>query len=151
MKVSSCFAMILKAMKWFMKWIKWTADMKSSEAMIFAVTNAIFTIAQRSLKNSGLQRGLNPWPRDSGATLQLSYEATDVGSWSFVGSNVPWRNESMMKWYMKWIIWTADMKSSEAMIFASYERNFYNCVENRVVTGSNPVEVLNFSGFSAQL
>ena len=31
-------------------------------------------------KKSGLQRGLNPWPRDTGATLyQLSYEATDVG------------------------------------------------------------------------
>ena len=29
-------------------------------AMIFAVMNAIFTIAERSLKNSGLQRGLNP-------------------------------------------------------------------------------------------
>ena len=32
----------------------------TSEAMIFAVMNAIFTIALRSLKNSGLQRGLNP-------------------------------------------------------------------------------------------
>ena len=36
---------------------------------------------------------------------QLSYEATDIGSWSFVGSNVPVRNESTMKWYMKWIIY----------------------------------------------
>ena len=26
---------------------------------------------------------------------QLSYEATDVGSWLFVGSNFPVRNESM--------------------------------------------------------
>ena len=41
-------------------------------------------------KNSGLQRGLNPWPRDTGATLyQLSYEATDVGSRSILGSYVP--------------------------------------------------------------
>ena len=47
----------------------WTADMKSSEAMIFAVMNAIFAIAWRGLKNSGLQRALNSWPRDSGATL----------------------------------------------------------------------------------
>ena len=31
---------------------------------------------------------------------QLSYEATDVGSWSFVGSNVPVRNESTIKWYI---------------------------------------------------
>ena len=28
---------------------------------------------------------------------QLSYEATDVGSWSFVGSNFPVRSESMNK------------------------------------------------------
>ena len=36
---------------------------------------------------------------------QLSYEATDVGSWSLVGSNVPMRNESTVKWYMEWIIY----------------------------------------------
>ena len=36
---------------------------------------------------------------------QLSHEATDIGSWSFVGSNVPVRNESTMKWYMKWTIY----------------------------------------------
>ena len=40
-------------------------------------------------KNSGVQRGLNPWPRDTGAMLyQLSYEVTDVGSRSIVGSYV---------------------------------------------------------------
>ena len=39
-------------------------------------------------KNSGLQRGLNQWPRDTSAMLyQLSYEATDVGSRSIVGSS----------------------------------------------------------------
>ena len=41
-------------------------------------------------KNAGLQRGLNPWPRDTCAMLyQLRYEATDVGSRSIVGSYVP--------------------------------------------------------------
>ena len=36
------------------------------------------------------ERGLNPWPRDTGAMLyQLSCEATDVGSRSIVGSYVP--------------------------------------------------------------
>ena len=48
------------------------------------------------------------WTRDLAIPVrrsnQLSYEATDVGSWSFVSSNGPVRNESMMKWYMKWII-----------------------------------------------
>ena len=34
--------------------------MKSSKAMILAVMDAILAIAKRSLKNSGLQRGLNP-------------------------------------------------------------------------------------------
>ena len=34
--------------------------MKPSAAMILAVMNAILAIAQRSLKNSGLHRGLNP-------------------------------------------------------------------------------------------
>ena len=47
----------------------WTADMKSSEAVIFTVMNAISAIAKRRLKISGLQQGLNPWPRDTGATL----------------------------------------------------------------------------------
>ena len=47
-------------------------------------------------KNSGLQRGLNPWPRDTSAMLyQPSYEATDVGSRSIVGSYVPVREMSV--------------------------------------------------------
>ena len=47
-------------------------------------------------KNLGLQRGLNPWPRDTGAMLyQLSYEATDVGSRSIVGSYVPMKEMSV--------------------------------------------------------
>ena len=47
----------------------------------------------RSLKKSGLQRGLN---RDLAIPVrrsnQLSYEATDVGSWSFVSCNEPVKN-----------------------------------------------------------
>ena len=37
--------------------------------MILAVMNAIFEFAERRLKNSGLQRGLNPRPHDTRATL----------------------------------------------------------------------------------
>ena len=44
------------------------------------------------------------WARDLAIPVrrsnQLSYEATDVGSWSFVGSNVSVGNESTMKWYI---------------------------------------------------
>ena len=61
-------------------------------------------------KNSGLQRGLNPWPRDTGATLyQLSYEATDVGSRSILGSYVPVKDMKVL---------TADMKIKWRMILA---------------------------------
>ena len=50
----------------------------------------LYNCVKKPEKNSGLQRGLNPWPRDTGATLyQLSYEATDVGSRSILGSYVP--------------------------------------------------------------
>ena len=34
---------------------------------------------------------------------QLSYEATDFGSWSFVGSNFPAMNQSMNEMIMKGI------------------------------------------------
>ena len=58
--------------------------------MIVAVNAILCNCVKKSEKDSGLQRGLNPWPRDSGAMLyQLSYEATDVGSRSIVGSYVP--------------------------------------------------------------
>ena len=67
--------------------------------MIIAVMNAIYAIAYRSLKKSGLQRGSNgvrTGYRDLAIQVrrsnQLSYEATDVRSWSFVSSNEPVKN-----------------------------------------------------------
>ena len=63
------------------------------------------------------------WTRDLAIPVrhckQLSYEATDVGSWSFVSDFIA------------------------QLVRASHR--------NREVTGLNPVEVLNFSGFSTQL
>ena len=66
----SC-VIILKMKKWSSQW------------------NNLCNCVKKPEKNSGLQRGLNPWPRDTGAMLyQLSYEAIDVGSRSIVGSYV---------------------------------------------------------------
>ena len=49
-----------------------------------------YNCVKKPERNSGLQRVLNLWPRDTGAMLyQLSYEATDVGSRSILGSYVP--------------------------------------------------------------
>ena len=59
-----------------MKW-KWRNDRRSERNLCNCV--------KKTEKNSGLQRGLNPGPRDTGAMLyQLSYEATDVGRRSIV-------------------------------------------------------------------
>ena len=100
------------------KWCIWNNHMNCGNEikwrLILAVMNAIkCNCVKKPEKNSGLQRGLNPWPRDTGATLyQLSYEATDVGSRSIVGSYVPVKVKNVSDVY-EIIIWTAEMKSSE--------------------------------------
>ena len=67
---------------------KWRKDRRSERNLC--------NCEKKSQKNSGLQQGLNPWPRDTGAMLyQLSYEATDVGSRSIVGSYVPVKKMSV--------------------------------------------------------
>ena len=91
---------------------KWRNDRRSEGNLCNCV--------KKPEKNSGLQRGLNPWSRDTGVMLyQQSHEATDVGSRSIVGSYVPvkemsvndmWnksymncRNEmKMKKWSPQW-------------------------------------------------
>ena len=61
---------------------------------------------------------------------QMSYEATDVGSWSFVGYNVPMMNESTND-----MIYEMNHKSNCGYEIKcsnhlrSYGRNFCNCVE----------------------
>ena len=63
--------------------------------MILAVRNAIYAIAYlEAWKSQDFNR---VWTRDLARGVrrsnQLSYEATDVGSWSFVGPKEPVRNE----------------------------------------------------------
>ena len=57
--------------------------------------NAIYAVAYIETWKSQELNGV--WTRDFAIPVrrsnQLSYEATDVGSWSFVGSNEPVRNE----------------------------------------------------------
>ena len=103
-------------MKWYMKYIIcWTADLKSNELWSSQLRTQFLQLRMEAWKIQDLNR---VWTRDLAIRVrpsnQLSYEATDVGSWSFVGSDEPVRNEWMMKWYMKYIIhWTADVKSNE--------------------------------------
>ena len=97
-------------------------------------------------KNSGLQRGLNPWPRDTGAMLyQLSYEATDVGSRSIVGSYVPVKEMSVNDiWNKLYMNCGNEMNWPAPNVSGFIAQLVEHRTGNREVTGSNPVEVLNF-------
>ena len=87
------------------------------------------------------------WTRDLAIPVrpsnQLSYEANDVGSWSFVGSNVPVRNESTMKWYMKWIIYELRRWNQVKLWFSQLWTQFLQLRKEarkfRTSTGFGPV------------
>ena len=72
---------------------------------------------------------------------QLSYEATDLGSWSFVGSKKPVRNQCVI--YEIFHILNCRVQYVKYFI-AQLVRASHRYHE---VWGSNPVEVLNFPGF----
>ena len=84
----------------------WTADMKSSELWSSQLRTQFLQLQREASKIQGFNR---VWTRDLAIPVrrsnQLSYEVTNIGSWSFMSSNGPVRNESMVKWYIKWIIY----------------------------------------------
>ena len=94
-------------MKWYMKWIIYELRIWNQVKLWSSQLWTQFLQLRREAWK--IQDFNGVWTRDLAIPVrrsnQLSYEATDVGSWSFVGSNGPVRNESMMKWYMKWIIY----------------------------------------------
>ena len=88
---------------------------------------AQISIASRSLKNFQDFNGIST--RDLAIPVrcsnQLSYEATDVGSWSLLSSQLPVISNYEWKIYMKYNIYcTAGMKSNETMLSRSDERKF---------------------------
>ena len=93
-------------LKWYMKWI--ICELRIWNQVKLWSSQLWEQFLQLRREAWKIQDFNGVWTRDLAIPVrrsnQLSYEATDVGSWSFVGSNGPVRNESMMKWYMKWII-----------------------------------------------
>ena len=93
-------------MKWHMKWIIY--ELRTWNHVKLWSSQIWMQFLQLRKEAWKIQDFNGVWTRDLVIPMrrsnQLSYEATDVGSWSFVGSNVPVRNEWTMKWYMKWII-----------------------------------------------
>ena len=91
------------------------------------------------------------WARDLAIPVrrsnQLSYEATDVRSWSFVGSN------NIEISFHRWFIHHGNIRThkwpapnvSDFIVHLVRASHRY-----REVTGSNPVEVVYFSGFFMQ-
>ena len=135
---------LFKPTKKFMKMKKWSSQWTQFMQLHKEAWKKIqdFTMTSTGLK-------LNPWPRDTGVMLyQLSYEATDVGSRSIVGSYVPvkemsvndiWnksymncRNEmKMKKWSSQWIQCKQLCKEAwekfRTFIFQASLRNCINC------------------------
>ena len=149
-------------MKWCMKWIIYELWIWNQMKLWSSQLGMQFLQLLREAWK--IQDFNGVWTRDLAIPVrrpnQLSYEASDVGSWSFVGSNGPVRNESMMKWCMKWIIYELYMKLWSSQLGTQLQREvwkiqgFQTGVSNPVEVlnfYSNPVEVLNFSGFSMQL
>ena len=63
----------------------WPAEMKWKWRNDLRIERNLCNCVKKPEKISGLQRGLNPFPRDTGAMLyQLSYQATDVGHIWFI-------------------------------------------------------------------
>ena len=60
--------------------------LESNEEGSLQLWTQFMWLLRKPEKNSGLQWDLNPWPRDTNVICsnQLNYEATDVGSWSFM-------------------------------------------------------------------
>ena len=71
--------------------IKWSYDLRSYERNFCNCVEK----SEKFRTSTGFEPVTSRFRCDA-----LSYEATDVGSSSFVGSNGPVRNESMMKWYI---------------------------------------------------
>ena len=85
---------VLQPVKWYMKcFIYWTADLKSSELWSSQLWTQFKKLRIEAWKNQDFN---GVWTRDLAIPVrhsnQLSYEATDVGSWSFVSSNEPVKN-----------------------------------------------------------
>ena len=98
--------------KWYMKcFIYWTADLKSSKLW----SSQLWTqFKQLRIKAWKCQDFNGVWTRDlaipARRSNQLSYEATDVGSWSFVSSNEPVKNGCEVIYMKCFIYWTADFE-----------------------------------------
>ena len=74
--------------------IYWTADLKSSKPWSWQFWTQFKQLLAEAWKSQDFNRG---WTHGLAIAVrhsnQLSYEATYIGSWSFVGSNDPVRNE----------------------------------------------------------
>ena len=85
---------LLRLPKWYMKcFIYWTADLKSSELWPSQLWTQFKQLRIETWKSQDFN---GVWTRDFAIPVrrsnQLSYEATDIGSWSFVSSNEPVKN-----------------------------------------------------------
>ena len=93
-----------------------SAEMKADEEWSLQLWTQFMQLRKKPEKNSGLQWDFN-WTCECVVLVrcsdQLSYEATDVGSWSVMCSYVPVKEMNVTDVYEINHISTAEMKSSE--------------------------------------
>ena len=79
--------------------IKWSYDLRSYERNFCNCINK----PEKIRTSTGFEPVTSRYRCD--ALTNWAMKPLTFGSWSFVGSNVPVRSESTMKWYMKWIMY----------------------------------------------
>ena len=109
--------------------IYWTADVKSSKLRSSQLWKQFMQLLiQKPAKSQDL---IGVWTCVPGTTVQcsnqLGYEATDIGSWSFVGRKEPVRNECEV---IICNIWNIELRMWNQGSYdpRSYESNLCNCV-----------------------
>ena len=119
--LGNCYVIVELHSEWE-RITRWTTSIMKMKKRLSQWTDLCNCI-KRPEKNSGLQRGLNLWLRDTSAMLyQLSYEATDIGSMPIVGSHVLVKEMSVND---KW------NKSTSIMFYVFYK--MYVCCMVRLL------------------
>ena len=104
-------------LKWYMKcFIYWTADLKSSELWSSQLRTQFKQLRIEAWKSQAFN---GVWTRDFAIPVrrsnQLSYEALDVGNWSFVISNEPVKNGCEVIY-----VWSSEFTRSSHVFNTTY-------------------------------
>ena len=107
----------------------WTAEMKWKWRNDRSSERNLCSYVKKPGKNSGLQRGLNPWPRDLPVRFSTNWamKSLTLGAGQLWVHMFPWKKWVLMIYEINHI-WTTEMKWKWRNDRSS-ERNLCNCVK----------------------